>query len=374
MSDVELDVRFMKQALRLAARGKGATSPNPMVGALVVSKGKVVGSGYHKQAGGPHAEVFALQQAKSQSRHATLYVTLEPCCHLEKRTPPCVPDIIEAGIRRVVVAMRDPNPQVAGRGIQQLKRAGLTVDVGCLKTEAAKLNDVYIYWVKTGLPFVILKAAITLDGKMATAKGESKWITGEKAREHVHHLRSQVDAIAVGVNTVLQDDPELTARLSRKKSTRQPVRIIFDSRLRIPLSARVLKNIETNPTAIATTNLGDSKKMEQLRAKWVEVLVLPQKRKQVSLLRCLQELGDMGITSLMVEGGSELNASFLREGLVNQIYLYMAPALLGGGNAKGFIGGMSPKHLAEKNAVSNLHMQSLGEDVLITGDLKSKFQ
>jgi len=373
--DVEQDLTFMKQALRLAARGRGTTSPNPMVGAVIVAKGKVVGSGYHKQAGGPHAEVFALQQAKSQSRHATLYLTLEPCCHTEKRTPPCVPDIIESGVRRVVVAMRDPNPQVTGRGIQQLKRAGIAVEVGCLKSEAVKLNEVYIHWVKTGLPFVILKSAMTLDGKIATAKGESKWMTGPKAREHVHQLRSRVDAIAVGVNTVLQDDPQLTARLTGKKGkatgTRQPVRLIFDSRLRIPLTARVLKNIETNPTAIATTNLASHKKIEQLRSTWVEVMVLPQKRKQVSIRRCLQELGDMGITSLLVEGGSELNASFLREGLVNQVYLFMAPTLLGGQNAKGLIGGLSPKHLAGKIAISNLHTQFIGNDFLVSGDLRS---
>jgi diaminohydroxyphosphoribosylaminopyrimidine deaminase/5-amino-6-(5-phosphoribosylamino)uracil reductase len=232
-----------------------------------------------------------------------------------------VPAIIESGVRRVVVAMRDPNPQVAGRGIQQLKRAGIAVDVGCLKQEAAKLNEVYIHWVKTGLPFVILKSAMTLDGKIATAKGESKWITGHKAREHVHQLRSRVDAIAVGVNTVLHDDPQLTARISgsKEQATRQPVRLIFDSRLRIPLTARVLQDIEQNPTAIVTTKEANHKKIEQLRSKWVEVMVLPQKRKQISLRRCLQQLGYMGITSVLVEGGSELNAGFLREGLVNQI-------------------------------------------------------
>lgn len=345
-----------------------------MVGAVIVAKGKVVGSGYHKQAGGPHAEVFALQHAKSQSRQATLYLTLEPCCHTEKRTPPCVPDIIESGVRRVVVAMRDPNPQVAGRSIRQLKQAGIVVDVGCLKQEATKLNEIYIHWVKTGLPFVILKSGMTLDGKIATAKGESKWITGPKAREHVHQLRSRVDAIAVGVNTVLKDDPQLTARLSGSKgqATRQPVRLIFDSRLRIPFTARVLQGIEQNPTAMVTTKEADPEKVEQLRSKWVEVLVLPQKRKQVSIRRCLQELGNMGITSVLVEGGSELNASFLREGLVNQVYLYMAPTLLGGSNAKGLIGGLSPKRLAEKNTVSNLHIQVLGDDVLIIGDVKSR--
>ncbi len=375
MIDVSQDVPFMKQVLRLANRGRGTTSPNPMVGAVVVSKGKVVGSGYHKQAGGPHAEVFALQQAQSRTRNATLYLNLEPCCHAEKRTPPCVPLIIEAGISRVVVAMRDPNPQVAGRSIKQLKRAGITVDLGCLKQEASKLNEMYIHCVKTGMPFVILKAAMTMDGKVATANGESRWITGVKAREHVHKLRGQVDVIAVGVNTVLKDDPQLTARLRSRKTQskilRQPVRLIFDSSLRIPSTAKVLRNIGTNPTAIATTSRAKHGKIEQLRAMDVEVLVLPQKRNRVSLWCCLQELGKMGIMSLMLEGGSELNAEFLREGLVNQVYLYMSPSLLGGQNARGLIGGLSPKHLVDKFEIVNVRVKSLGDDFLVTGDLSS---
>ena len=375
MIDVSQDILFMKQVLRLAGRGKGTTSPNPMVGAVVVSKGKVVGSGYHKQAGGPHAEVFALEQAQSRARNATLYLNLEPCCHIEKQTPPCVPLIVKAGVRRVVVAMRDPNPQVAGRSMRRLRRAGVVVDLGCLKQEAEKLNEIYIHYVNTGMPFVILKAAMTVDGKIATASGESQWITGVKAREHVHKLRSQVDVIAVGVNTVLQDDPQLTARSISKnrksKFLRQPVRLIFDSRLRIPSTAKVLQNIRANPTVIATTSRSRHGKIEQLRAMDVEVLVLPQKRNQVSLRRCLQELGKMGISSLMLEGGSELNAGFLREGLVNQVYLYMSPSLLGGQNAKGLIGGLSPKHLAEKFAIANARVKSLGDDFLVTGDLSS---
>jgi len=371
--DVNPDVHFMKQALRLAARGRGKTSPNPMVGALVVAQGKVAGSGYHKQAGGPHAEIFALQQARSRSRHATLYLTLEPCCHTEKRTPPCVPSVIHSGVRRVVVAMRDPNPQVAGRGIRQLRRAGITVDVGCLQREAAKLNEVYLHWVHTGRPFVILKAAMTLDGKIATANGESQWITGVRAREHVHKLRGQMDAIAVGVNTILKDDPQLTVRLPVKgrgaHPVRQPVRLVFDSTLRVPLTARVFKNIEKSPTAIATTTRASSTKIEQLRAMDVEVLMVSRKRNQVSLRRVLQELGKMGFTSLMVEGGSELNAAFLRDDLVNQVYLYVSPALLGGQNAKGLIGGLSPKHLAQKIPISSVHVHKLGDDFLVTGDL-----
>ena len=373
MNDVEQDVQFMNQALRLAARGRGTVRPNPMVGAVVVANGMVVGSGYHKRAGGPHAEIVALRQAWARARDATLYTTLEPCCHTDKRTPPCVPEILQAGIRRVVVAMRDPNPQVAGRGIRQLRRAGVAVDVGCLGNEAATLNEGYLHWIKTGRPFVVLKAAMTLDGKIATATGESQWITGTRARAHVHQLRSQFDVIAVGVETVLKDDPQLTVRVAvGKKSAagiRQPVRMIFDSRLRIPFGARVLQGIEQAPTFIATTNMAGHRKVERLRKMGVQVLVLPRKGTRVSLGKCLQALGNMGVTSMLVEGGSELHAGFLREGLVSRVALYVAPALLGGQKAKGLLGGRSPRRLAETVPVSNLSIQSLGEDVFITGDV-----
>ena len=347
--------------------------PNPMVGAVVVANGTVVGSGYHRRAGGPHAEIVALRQARTRSRGSTLYTTLEPCCHTNKRTPPCVPAILASGVRRVVVAMRDPNPHVAGRGIRQLRRAGLSVDVGCLGNETATLNEVYLHWIQTGRPFVVLKAAMTLDGKIATATGESQWITGAKARAHVHQLRSQVDVIAVGVETVLTDDPQLTVRVSAGKRSapgiRQPVRLVFDSRLRIPFKARVLQGLEQAPTVIATTKLAGPRKVERLRKMGVQVLVLPRKGTRVSLDKCLQALGKMGMTSLLLEGGSELNAGFLRAGLVNRVALYVAPALLGGQETKGLLAGRSPRRLAEILPVSNLHLQSLGEDVLITGDL-----
>ena len=373
MNDVEQDVLFMKQALGLAARGQATVRPNPMVGAVVVANGTVVGSGYHRRAGGPHAEIAALRQARARSRGATLYVTLEPCCHTEKRTPPCVPAILESGIRRVVVAMRDPNPHVAGRGIRQLRRVGVAVDVGCLGTEAAALNEVYLHWIDTGRPFVVLKAAMTLDGKIATATGESQWITGAKARTHVHQLRSGFDVVAVGAETVLKDDPQLTVRVSEGKRSaigiRQPARLVFDSRLRIPFGARVLQGIEQAPTIVATTNMASSRKVERLRKMGVQVLVLPRKRTRVSLGKCLQAIGSMGLTSLLVEGGGELNAAFLREGVVNRMCLYVAPALLGGQRTKGLLGGRSPRRLAETTPLSNLQFQSLGKDILITGDL-----
>ena len=344
-----------------------------MVGAVVVANGTVVGSGYHKRAGGSHAEIVALRRSGGRSRGATLYTTLEPCCHTDKRTPPCVPSILESGVRRVVVAMRDPNPKVAGRGIRQLRRSGISVDVGCLGHEAASLNDVYLHWIKTGRPFVVLKAAMTLDGKIATATGESQWITGAKARAHVHRLRSQVDVIAVGVETVLADDPQLTVRVStgKRSSTgvRQPTRMIFDSRLRIPFGARVLQGLEQAPTVIATTKLAGPRKVERLRQMGVQVLTLPRNGNRVALDTCLQALGNMGITSMLLEGGSEVNAAFLRAGLVNRVCLYVAPILLGGQKSKGLLGGRSPRRLAETVPVANLHLESLGEDLLITGDV-----
>ncbi len=376
MNDVKQDIHFMKQALTLGARGRGTTSPNPMVGAVVVARGRVVGRGYHAQAGGPHAEIVALRRAQSHARRATLYTTLEPCCHTEKRTPPCVPAIIASGVRRVVVAMLDPNPLVAGRGIQQLRRAKVVVDVGCLKQDAAKLNEAYSHWVQTGRPFVMLKAAMTLDGKIATATGASRWITGATARAHVHQLRSRMDAIAVGVNTVLHDDPRLTVRIPadtrRASVARSPIRIIFDSRLRIPLPARVLRGMKRVPTVVATTKLANHGKIERLRTMGADVLTLAQKGAHVSIRRCLRELGKRGVTSLLVEGGGELNAGFLREGLVNQVYLYVAPTLMGGHNAVGMLSGLSPRSLADTVAVSNVRLRFLGEDVLITGDLSPR--
>ena len=362
----------MTRALSLAAQGRGMTRPNPMVGAVVVANGTLVGSGYHQRAGGPHAEIIALRRAGSRSRGATLYCTLEPCCHEDKRTAPCVPAVIESGVGRVVVAMRDPHDRVNGRGIQRLRRAGIKVDVGCLGNEAAALNEGYIHWVKTGRPFVVLKAAMTLDGQIATAFGESQWITGVKTREHVHQLRSQVDAIAVGVRTVLKDDPRLTVRLpaTHANAAHPPVRrIIFDSRLRSSVNARVFQEVERFPTIVATTGLAASAKIQQLRNRGVDVLVFPQRTRRVSLRRCLRELGKRGIASLLVEGGSELYAGFFRAALVNRLYLYVAPVLLGGCDAKGLIGGLSPTRLNEKMGVRNLHVQSLGEDLLITGDV-----
>ncbi len=358
----------MTRALQLAARGTGRTSPNPMVGAVVVSGGRIVGQGFHRKAGDPHAEVIALQAAGSRAKGGTLYVTLEPCSHRRKRTPPCVPAILSAGLRRVVVAMRDPNPLVNGAGLRRLKRAGLSLSVGCLARKAEQLNDSYLHRMRTGRPLVTLKMAMTLDGKTATAAGESRWITGPQARRHSHRLRSQVDAIMVGINTVLADDPQLTVRLGRPVS-RQPLRVIMDSRLRIPLTARVLSGRLRTGTVIAATARCPRARLTRLRKRGITVLALAEERGKVSMRACLKQLARMGINHLLIEGGSELAASALYSGVVDRLRLYVAPRLLGGQAAKGLIGGTGPSRLARALPVTGLSIRKVGADLLLEGTL-----
>jgi diaminohydroxyphosphoribosylaminopyrimidine deaminase/5-amino-6-(5-phosphoribosylamino)uracil reductase len=342
-----------------------------MVGAVIVKNKTIIGRGFHRCAGGPHAEVLALKQAGSKAHGATLYVTLEPCSHTHKRTPPCVPLILGSKVRRIVVAMNDPNPKVNGRGIRRLRKAGLSVDVGCLKPEAERLNEVYCHWVRTGFPFVILKSAMTLDGKIATSRGESKWITGEDSRAHVHLLRSQVDAILVGVGTVLQDNPQLTARLPQAqrstKHLRQPVRVVLDSFLRIPALAKVFHWTAENPTIVATTKRASHNKITRLTNAGITVLVLPTQANRVSFVACMKKLGQMGLTSVLVEGGSEVHASALRSGLVNKVMLYIAPTLLGGQDSKSLIGGRTPKGLTNKANLRKVQIQKIGDDILFSG-------
>jgi len=362
------DIRYMTRALQVAARGRGRTSPNPMVGAVIVTGRRIVGEGFHRKAGAPHAEVIALQAAGPRAKGGTLYINLEPCSHTRKRTPPCVPAILAAGIRRVVVAMRDPNPQVNGEGLRQLKRAGLNVSVGCLERQAEQLNDSYLHRMRTGRPLVTLKMAMTLDGKTATAAGESQWITSPEARRHAHHLRSQVDAIMVGVNTVLADDPQLTVRLGRPIAC-QPLRIIMDSGLRTPLTARVLSQRLRKGTLIATIRRAPNARLARLRRRGISVLTLPSEREKVSLRACLKQLARMGINRLLIEGGSELAASALQSGVVDRLRLYIAPRLLGGNDAKGAIGGSCPSRLVRALSVSCLSVKKIGPDLMLEGTL-----
>ncbi|MBH0201043.1 MAG: bifunctional diaminohydroxyphosphoribosylaminopyrimidine deaminase/5-amino-6-(5-phosphoribosylamino)uracil reductase RibD [Nitrospira sp.] len=362
----------MTLALRLAAKGQGTTSPNPMVGALVVRQGRIVGQGFHLRPGTPHAEILALRQAGSRAQGATLYITLEPCCHLKKRTPPCVPEILRSGVRRVVVAMQDPNPLVKGKGVAALRRGRLSVTIGVAHSEAEGLNKSYSHWMKTGRPYVTLKAGMTLDGKLATAAGESRWITGAASRREVHQLRRDADAVLVGVGTVLADDPSLTARAGpqfEKLALQQPLRIVVDSRLRTPIKSRVLAQQDKAKTIMATTVAASAARRSILQKRGIEILTLPALHGRVLLPALMEELGRRGILSVLVEGGGEINAALLKNKLVDHIRLYMAPLLLGGQNAKGLIGGASPARLKNVLKLHGIQVRVVGDDVVVEGEL-----
>lgn len=361
----------MKRALALAGKGTGTVNPNPLVGALIVKQGVIVGRGYHRKPGEPHAEILALHQAGPRARGGVLYVTLEPCVHTRKRTPPCLPLLLQSGLARICVAMEDPNPQVCGRGIQGLRKAGMAVTVGICEDEAQRMNRPYIHWITTGRPQVILKGAMTLDGKIATGTGRSKWITGDAARQDVHRLRSLVDAVLVGVGTILKDNPDLSARgrhpEAGTRSGRQPVRVILDSRLRTPPASRVLRWTVEQPTIICTTTRAPAGRIRQFQSRGAEVWVLPQASGKVSLRACLQKLGQAGLLTVLIEGGGTVNGTAVREGLLDHLRLYVAPKLLGGQDAQSFIGGASPKNLDGCRSLENVTIRRLGSDYVLTG-------
>jgi diaminohydroxyphosphoribosylaminopyrimidine deaminase/5-amino-6-(5-phosphoribosylamino)uracil reductase len=358
------DERWMRRAVRLAEKGRGRTSPNPMVGAVLVKDGQVIGEGYHAKAGESHAEIVALRRAGDEAKGATLYLNLEPCIHYGK-TPPCAPAVIEAGVSRVVVGMADPNPRVKGRGVASLMQAGLDVKVGILERECQKLNEAFCKYILYQVPFVILKVASTLDGKVATRNGESKWITGEVSRRFVHRIRDQVDGIIVGIGTVLKDDPMLTARI---RGGRDPFRIVLDSRLRIPENSKVIE-LSPSKAIIATTERAAQRKIDSLEKKGVRVLIFGSKMGKVDLKPCLSKLGDMGMMSLLVEGGSQVNGSFLDEGLVDKILLFLSPKLLGDSLAPGIFGGEGARQLRDAFSMTKLKMRRMGEDILFEGYL-----
>jgi diaminohydroxyphosphoribosylaminopyrimidine deaminase/5-amino-6-(5-phosphoribosylamino)uracil reductase len=356
------DRKFMAMALRLARKGLGRTSPNPVVGAVVVKNNRVVGKGYHQRAGGPHAEVYALKEAGDQAKGATLYVTLEPCNHFG-RTPPCTLAIQESGIARVVYGMNDPNPQVKGGGGEWLRAQGLEVVKGVLEEECRRLNEVYIKWIATGLPFVILKAAISLDGRIATRTGDSQWISGETSRLLVHRLRNQVDAVLVGIGTVLKDDPRLTVRLPGEKKTKDPLRVVIDPRLRLPQKARLLS--DPGRVVVATRDPYPSRKGEALKKLGVDLLLLREEKGRLSLRSLLAHLGRRGVTSLLVEGGAETFAGFLEERMVDKILVFIAPCLIGGKKAPGMIGGKGAARIAEALRLKEMRVRTLGEDIFV---------
>lgn len=362
----KLNQNYMKLALSLACKAEGKTSPNPMVGAVIVKSGKVISRGYHKKIGLPHAEIVALKKAGSKAQGAHLYVNLEPCCH-QGRTPPCTEAIIDAGIKKVVIGIRDPNHLVNGKGIRCLLKNGIEVVTDVLKEDCERLNESFLKYIRTKRPWVMLKSALSLDGKIATRTGDSQWITGSKARYYAHQLRNRVDAILVGAGTVLADNPRLTVRLKSRGMT-SPARIVVDGRHVIPISARVFDNANKERVIYATLNNIPIKRKNKLKKMGVEVLLIKQKRGQVHLPQLMDKLGEMEITSIMVEGGSEINGNFFKEKLIDKLVYFIAPIIIGGKDALGPVGGKGIGKLADALRIKDVKVSQVGNDLIIEGN------
>lgn len=356
---------LMRLALAEAKKGLGLTSPNPAVGALVVRDGKVVARGYHARAGGPHAEVIALRRAGEKARGADLYVTLEPCDH-HGRTPPCTSAILAAGVKRVFVGCEDANPIVSGRGMKRLRAAGISVVKGVLEAECLAINRPFFTYITERRPFVTLKVASTADGRIATATGDSRWVTGPEAREKVHGFREQVDAILVGARTVREDDPQLTARPKGKLSKRQPLRVILTRTLDVPPDARIFD--EPAGGVLVLTSSGDPKKTRALEKRGAEVVRVPGRKGGVDLRAALELLHEREVVHLMVEGGGEVFGAFLEDGLADQLMLFIAPKILGEGVAWAPL--RAKAKMDHAIPVCDAVVEQVGADVLITGTLR----
>ncbi len=360
-----MEMKYMDRALSLARQGIGYTRPNPLVGAVIVKEGRIIGEGYHEVYGGPHGEINAFKNASEDVAGATMYVTLEPCSHYGK-TPPCANAIVEKGIKKVVIAMADPNPLVAGRGIELLKANGIEVITGILEDEAKKVNEIFLKYITTGLPFCLLKTAMTLDGKIATHTGDSKWITNGKSRSYVHQLRHQYGGIMVGIGTILADDPMLTTRLDTGKG-KDPIRIIVDSHGKIPLASRVLHVSSQSRTVIATTDQIPEKKRIALEELGAEVILLPPIQGQVNLSALMKALGERKIDSVLLEGGSALNFGALEAGIIDKVMTFISPKILGGTAAKTPVGGQGKSLASDAIQLKNISMNRFDEDILIEG-------
>jgi diaminohydroxyphosphoribosylaminopyrimidine deaminase / 5-amino-6-(5-phosphoribosylamino)uracil reductase len=351
----DIDHPWMRRALSLAEQGRGAVEPNPLVGAVVVRNGVCVGEGWHQHYGGPHAEVHALAAAGEAARGATLYVTLEPCCH-QGKTPPCTDAVLRAGVGRVVTAMSDPFPRVAGQGMSLLRQAGVLVEVGLGEAEARRLNAPYLKLLSAGRPYVHAKWAMTLDGKICTRAGDSKWISGQAARSRVHQLRGRMDAIVAGIGTVLSDDPLLTAR---PPGPRTPARIILDSRGRLPPDSRLVHSVADAPLIVSTL---DSAPLAAMAAE-VEILRLPAEGGRPSVAALLAELGRRRMTNVLIEGGAEVLGSFRDAGAIDEVHVFIAPLLVGGIDAKGPVGGQGLDRLADAARLDEWQMERIGDDL-----------
>lgn len=351
--------KYMDIAMKLAERGRGYVSPNPLVGCVIVKRGKIVGRGYHKKYGEEHAEINALKAAGKKANNATMYVNVEPCSHWGK-TSPCTEKIVEAGIREVIVGMEDPNPLVDG--YKELKFRGLKTRIGILRDKAKKLNEAYIYHTKTKRPFVILKLAMSLDGKIATSSGDSKYITSKAARKYVHQLRNDVDAVMVGINTIVRDNPLLDSRLAKGKN---PKKVVVDSSLKISERSKILK--DPDKVIIATTKKAPKNKIDKLQHKGVRIMTLKPKKGLIDLKELVKELGKSEIASVMIEGGAELSGNAIKEGIVNKLLIFTAPKIIG--NGLGPIKNLGIKKVNKAIKLKNISTKNIGKDFLVEGNL-----
>jgi len=361
---VKSDLEFMRMAMHLAGKARGETSPNPMVGALIVKDGRILAQGFHRRCGTDHAEIVAIKKAKALSRGATLYVTLEPCRHYG-RTPPCVERIISAGIKRVVVGMKDPNPLMDGKSIAQLREAGIEAKVGVLEKELARLNEVFVKFIQHKMPFVVAKSAQSIDGKIALANGRSEWITSSTARAFAHRLRNDFDAILVGINTILIDNPYLNAT----KKTKKIKKIVVDSQLRLPLKANIFQQTKPQDIIIATTNRADKDRLKNFGRSGVQLMICPGKEEQVDLAWLLRQLAKQEITSVLIEGGAAVIGSALKAKLVDKMLIYIAPKILGDSKARNSVEGLSPRSMAELIELKQIRCRPISGDFLVEGYL-----
>lgn len=368
------DQEYMLRAIQLAKKGEGWTNPNPMVGAVIVKDGRIIGEGYHKKCGELHAERNAIASLTESAEGATIYVTLEPCCHYGK-TPPCTEAIIEQKIKKVVIGSRDPNPKVAGKGAQILRESGITVVQDFMREECDCLNPVFFHYITTKTPYVVMKYAMTLDGKIATKTGASKWITGELARQEVQHMRHRYMGIMAGIGTVLADDPMLNVRVEGWKS---PVRIVCDSSLRIPLDSQIVRSAKEYRTIVAYAGREENEeiteKIERLHAKGVDTACCPDEKGQIDLKKLMIYLGNEGIDSILLEGGGTLNDSALRAGIVKEVHCFIAPKLFGGKNSKTPVQGIGIELPSEALKLKCTDICRIGEDIRIICQVCEKEQ
>ncbi len=365
MINTERDIYWMKRAIELARKGKGRTSPNPAVGAVIVKNGKVIGEGWHRKAGKPHAEVEAIRSRKVSPKGSTIYVTLEPCNHHGK-TPPCVEAIIEAGIKEVVIGSKDTSPKKGMKGAAKLRRAGLSVRTGVLKDECDRLIEDFIKHSTTGLPLVLLKTAITLDGKVAASSGDSKWISSKESRRYVHAMRNEMDAVMIGVETALADDPQLTVRYGRPRLN--PLRVVVDSSLRIPSDSQIVKTAFEVPTIIATTRKAKISQIMKLEKCGANVLVSSKGGAKVNLRWLLEELGRRDVMSVMLEGAGKLAGATIKEKLVDRVMFFIAPKIVGG--SRSAVTGFSVAKMADALELADVEVSRSGVDVVIEGRIK----